>query len=41
MAITDTDLAYLKAVYSMDLGANFQQQQNYIAAEIGNSLGLK
>jgi len=40
-AITDTDLAYLKAVYSMDPGANFQQQQNYIAAEIGNSLGLK
>jgi hypothetical protein len=39
-AITDTDLAYLRAVYDMDPGANFQQQQNYIAGQIAVSLGL-
>jgi len=39
-AITDADLAYLKGVYSMDPGANFQQQQNAIAASISQALGL-
>jgi hypothetical protein len=39
-SITDIDLAYLKAVYRMDPGANFQQQQNAIAASISKSLGL-
>jgi beta-lactamase regulating signal transducer with metallopeptidase domain len=40
-AITDTDLAYLKAVYTMDPGANFQQQRNFIADRIAMALGVR
>ena len=40
-AITDTDLAYLKAVYTMDPGANFQQQRNFIADRIATALGVR
>ena len=39
-AITDTDLAFLKAVYSMDAGASFLQQQSYISTVIAKSLGV-
>jgi hypothetical protein len=40
-AITDTDLAFLKGVYSMDAGASLLQQQTYISDQIGKSLGVK
>ena len=40
-ALTDADLAYLKAVYLVDPGANLQQQQNFISASIARSLGVK
>ena len=40
-AITDTDLAYLRAVYSLDPGASFDQQQSTIAAGIARSLGIE
>jgi hypothetical protein len=40
-AITDTDLAFLRGVYSMDPGANLEQQQNHIASKIAASLGVQ
>ena len=40
-AITDTDMAFLKAVYTMDPGMSLQEQQNYISDEIAKSLGVK
>jgi hypothetical protein len=40
-AITDTDLALLRGVYTMDPGANVEQQQNHIASEIAASLGVR
>ena len=40
-AITDTDMAFLKAVYSMNPGANLVLQQSYITDEIAKSLGVK
>jgi hypothetical protein len=40
-AITDTDMAFLRGVYTMDPGANLQQQQNHIANQIAVSLGVK
>jgi hypothetical protein len=39
-AITDTDLAFLRGVYTMDPGANIEQQQNHIAGAIAASLGV-
>ncbi len=41
IAITDSDLAYLKAVYTMDPGANLQQQKNFIADRIALAMGVK
>ena len=40
-AITDTDMAFLKAVYTMDPGASLLEQQTYISDEIAKSLGVK
>ncbi|HWC62043.1 MAG TPA: hypothetical protein VG501_00365, partial [Rhizomicrobium sp.] len=40
-AITDTDLAFLRGVYTMDPGANLEQQQNHIAGTIAASLGVQ
>ena len=40
-AITDTDMAFLKAVYAMDPGASLLQQQTFISDEIAKSLGVK
>jgi hypothetical protein len=40
-SITDTDMAFLKAVYTMDPGANFLEQQGYISDEIAKALGVK
>ncbi len=40
-AITDTDMAFLKAVYTMDPGMNLREQQGYISDEIAKALGVK
>jgi hypothetical protein len=40
-AMTDTDMALLKAIYSMDAGMNLRGQQSYISLEIAQSLGVK
>ena len=40
-SITDTDMAFLKAVYTMDPGASLLQQQNYISDEIAKALDVK
>ena len=40
-AITDTDMAFLKAVYTMDPGASLLEQQGYISDEIAKALGVK
>lgn len=40
-AMTDTDMALLKAIYSMDPGTNLQGQQSYISLQIAQSLGVK
>jgi len=40
-AMTDTDMAFLKAVYTMDPGASLLEQQTYISDQIAKSLGVK
>ena len=40
-AITDSDLAYLKAVYTMEPGANLKRQRSFIADRIAMALNVK
>ena len=40
-AITDTDLSFLKALYAVDPGINFQAQKSFIADRMASSFGIK